>query len=80
MSKLDNIKIAHGPLSDSIILYRHGKDPCLALDKRNATNEVLSVVVKYMMFEASNGSEQIITIGDKSYLMRVTPLEKKENG
>lgn len=33
---LNAIKLGHSPLTDTIFLYRHGKDPSLALDKREA--------------------------------------------
>lgn len=35
-TNLSNIKLGHSPLTDTLFLYRHGKDPALALDKRQA--------------------------------------------
>ena len=70
---LDNIKLGHSPLTDTIFLYRHGKDINLALDKREAEADVMCVLVAHMMHDAPNGSEKIITFGDKQYTMRLTP-------
>jgi hypothetical protein len=71
--KLENIKLGHSPLTDSIFLYRHGKDAWLALDKRDAEADVMSVLVQHMMHDAPKGSEKVIALGDKKYTVRVTP-------
>lgn len=39
--ELNKVKLGHSPLTDTIFLYRHGKDPALALDKREAEADVL---------------------------------------
>lgn len=70
---LDKIKLGHSPLTDTIFLYRHGKDPALALDKREAEADVMSVLVAHMMHGAPKGAEKVITLGDKQYTIRVTP-------
>lgn len=69
---LNKIKLGHSPISDTIFLYRHGKDPTLALDKREAEADVMSVLVTHMMHDAPKGSEKIVTIGNKQYLIKVT--------
>ena len=74
---LNKIKIGHSPLTDTIFLYRHGKDPALALDKREAEADVISVLVQHMMYGAPKGSEKTVQFGDKKYKIRVTP-EKDE--
>jgi hypothetical protein len=71
--ELTKVKLGHSPLTDTIFLYRHGKDPALALDKREAEADVMSVLVAYMMHDAPKGSEKVITLGDKQYTIRVTP-------
>ena len=71
--KVENIKLAHSPLTDKIYLYRHGKDPALALDKREAEADVMAALVAHMMHDAPRGSEKIITLGSKQYTVRVTP-------
>lgn len=69
---LNKIKLGHSPISDTIFLYRHGKDPTLALDKREAGADVMSVLVAHMMHDTLKGSEKIITIGNTQYLVKVT--------
>lgn len=75
---LKNIKLGYSPLSDSIVLYRHGKDRTLALDKRDAEAEVMSVLVQYMMAGAPNGSEKDFRINGKSYTLRLIPKDEPE--
>lgn len=70
---LSKIKLGYSPLTDTIFLYRHGKDVGLALDKREAEADVMSVLVVHMMHDAPKGSEKVITLGDKKYTIRVTP-------
>ncbi len=73
---LKKVKLGHSPLTDTIFLYRHGKDVNLALDKRKAEGDVMSVLVAHMMHDAPKGSEKVITLGDKQYTIRVTPNVK----
>lgn len=71
--RLDKVKLGHSPLTDTIFLYRHGKDPALALDKREAEADVMAVLVAHMMHDAPNGAVKVVTLGDKQYTIRVTP-------
>lgn len=71
---LDKIKLGHSPLTDSIYLYRHGKDPALALEKRDAEADVFSVLIDHMMHDAPNGSIKVVTLGSKQYEIRVAPV------
>lgn len=71
---LENIKLGHSPLTDTIYLYRHGKDPALALDKREAEGDVMAVLIEHMMHQAPDGAEKIVSFGDARYLVRVTPI------
>ena len=73
---LENIRLGYTPLTDSIYLYRHGKDKNTALEKREAERDVMAVLVEHMMEDAPNGSEKEIQFGDKRYLVRVTPIDK----
>ena len=73
MIDLNKVKLGHSPLTDTIFLYRHGKDPRAALDKRDAEADVMAVLVEHMMHNAPRGSEKVITLGDKQYTIRVTP-------
>lgn len=74
---LSKIKLGHSPLTDTIFLYRHGRDPTLALEKREAEADVMAVLVAHMMYEAPKGSEKVITLGNRRYTIRVTPLWKR---
>lgn len=78
MIDLNKIKIGHSPLTDTIFLYRHGKDPAMALDKREAEADVMSALVQHMMHDAPKGSEKVVQFGNKKYKIRVTP-EKGED-
>ena len=73
MQALDKIKLAHSPLTDTIFLYRHGKDSGLALEKREAEADVFSALIAHMMHDAPKGSEKVVALGDKKYTVRVTP-------
>lgn len=71
--KLENIRIVHSPLSDSIFIIRVGVDKGLALDKREAEADLMTALVDHMMYNAPKGSEKDVTINGKSYTVRVTP-------
>jgi hypothetical protein len=75
---LDNIKLGYSPLSDSIYLYRHGKDEHLALEKREAESEVMGVLVKKLMHDAPNGSHMTFGWDDKAYEITLKPISKDE--
>ena len=82
---LNKVKLGYAPLSDRIYLYRHGKNPNVALDKREAEADVMTVLVEHMMHDAPKGAEKTISFGDKEYIVRVTPIVKaatnrKESG
>lgn len=76
--QLDNVKLGHSPLTDTIFMYRHGKNPALALDKREAEADVMSVLVSHMMHDAPKGSQKVVTLGQNRYTVRVTPNVKGE--
>ena len=73
-TRLDNIKLGHSPLTDSIFLYRHGKNVGLALEKREAEADVFCVLIEHMMFKAKNGAAKTVSVGDKKYQIIVRPL------
>ena len=70
---LNKIKIGHSPLTDTLFLYRHGKDQMLALDKRECEPDLMFALIEHMMHNAPNGSEKTVTIGNRKYCVRVTP-------
>ena len=73
---LNNIKLGHSPLTDTIFIYRHGKDVGLALDKREAEADVFSVLIAHMMHDAPKGSSKVIRLGDKRFKIVVTPTNE----
>lgn len=75
---LDKIKLGHSPLTDTIFLYRHGEDPALALEKREAEADVMTVLIEHMMYNAQKGSQKIIRLGDRKYKIVVTPYKDEE--
>lgn len=76
---LEKIKLGFSPLSDSIFLYRHGaRNENLALEKRNAEADVFSVLVEHMMYGFPNGSKKVITLGDKKYVISLTPYKEDD--
>ena len=77
MVNLNNIRLRHSPLTDSIYLCRFGKDPCLALDKREAEADAITVVIQHMMHNAPKGSSKKVMVGDQWYLLTVRGLEGK---
>lgn len=70
---LNNIKLGHSPLTDTIFLYRHGKRDNVALEKREAEADVMTVLISHMMHDAPKGSVKTVTLGDKKYKIRVEP-------
>lgn len=78
MQDLNKIKLAYSQLSDTMVLYRHGKDPALALDKRNAEQDVMTTIIQYMMANAPKGSQQDVRIGDNWYTVTVKPIENDD--
>lgn len=75
---LSKVKLGHSPLTDSIFLYRHGKDVALALDKREAEADVMAVLVAHMMHDSPRGSQKEIKLGGDRYIVRVTPVSGEE--
>ena len=71
---LDKIKLFHSPLTDTIYLGREGKKSGVALDKRNAEADVMSVLVQHMMHEAPRGSVKTIALGGQQYEVSVKPI------
>ena len=47
--KLDKISVGYSALTDSIYLFRYGKDKGEALDKRDAEKDVLACITEKMM-------------------------------
>ena len=75
MVNLDKIKLGHSGLTDTIYLYRHGKDPVMALDKREADGDVMSVFVQKMMYGAPKGATMNLKLGDEYFVVSCKPIE-----
>ena len=71
---LDRVTIGHSPLTDSLYLYMFGKNPLVALAKRECEGELFTAITHHMMHEASNGSTKVYTIDGQRYKMTVTPV------
>ena len=75
MSALDKIKLTRAPLSGRIVLARIGKNPLVALEKRDATSEFFQTVVSYAfggkMPEPGEGAEVSFGGGDEQFVMTV---------
>lgn len=75
---LDNIKIGHSPLTNSLYLYRHGVDPNIALDKRPAEQDVFTALILHMMHGFPTGSEKTVALDGKQYVIRVAPAAEPD--
>jgi hypothetical protein len=74
---LEKISLGYSPLSDTIYLYRHGKDPALSLEKREFKSEVIGVVVSMLMHDAEHGSSMTVS-SENGDMFEITckPVEK----
>ena len=73
---LTNIKLGYSPLgTGTIYLYRHGKDPNLAIEKREAEADVMKVITEKMMDGSPEGSMLTYTIGEQSFRLTVEPVK-----
>jgi hypothetical protein len=74
-SKLDKISVGYSGLTDSIYLYRFGKDQGEALDKRDAEKDVLACITEKMMWGADKGSSMEYRFGEQKYKITVEKIE-----
>lgn len=77
VTDLFNIQLRHSQLSDKIYLCRFGKDPHLALDKREAEHDVMAVLVEHMLWQAPEGSVKTFTLGEQKYELRLVPVQEQ---
>lgn len=80
MSFLSKVKLAVSPLSGAVVMYRHGKDPAVALEKRNVEEDVFTVLIDHMMASAPRDAEKCVTVDGQQYLVRVTPTRSSNHG
>ena len=64
---IEKVRVGYSPLSQQLFLYRHGKDREVALEKREATGEIMAVMVTYI------GINTVLpfSFGDERYEMTV---------
>lgn len=77
MSNLDlnKVKIGYSPLSNTIHLYRHGKEESVALDKRDAIADVQGALIQFMFDGFPDGSKQEVCFGEQWYEIQVKPID-----
>lgn len=73
MIDLDKIGLRYSLLTGNIYIARFGKDPSVAVDKRDGLNDFLHVLVQYI----GDGNEVSFGRGDEQY---VVTLRKVEGG
>ena len=69
---IKNIKIGVSALDGTVSLYRHGKDPGLALEQRSASADLFSALVAHMFFNTENktvGTE--FTLNGRTYRVQI---------
>ena len=75
--KLQNIKIGVSPITNDIYLYRHGKDPSIALDKRDLEPvEIYSILIEQLNYADTNESTIAVHGKDNSYEIRIKKVKK----
>lgn len=80
---IDNIKIGVSPLTGNIHLYRHGKDPSCALEKRDAESDVMYALVQHLWYNTSDYEETVIKhfeLDGQKYELSVTKIDKYPEG
>lgn len=75
---IEKVRIGYSPLSKTLYLYRHGKNPAVALEKREAEHDVMAALVQYLTDDSPKGSEMEFTLGDRRYRVRVEPVATPE--
>lgn len=75
---LSKVKLGYSPLTQRIYLYRHGVNPALALDKREAETDVMAVLVSRMTDESPGGSVLTFWFGDQEYELTLKPKDRGE--
>jgi len=75
MSKLDNITVGHSPLTNRLFIYRFGKkNPHMALDKREATSEVLNSALRHLLVLLKEGASIEFDIDSSKYRLDIDKI------
>jgi len=69
---IENIKIGVSALDGAVNLYRHGKNPGLALEQRAAEADLFSALVAHMFFGTENKTAvKEFTLRGKTYRVKL---------
>lgn len=71
---LKKVKIGVSPIGGTIYIYREGKTPGVAVEKREAEADVMMAVARHMMHDAPKGSSKVFGFARESFEISVTPL------
>lgn len=72
---LNKISIGFSPLTGELYLYRYGRDPNVALEKREAHLDVIWAAIQYLMHDTPRGSSQDICANEQWYRVMVCPID-----
>lgn len=71
---MNKVRVVYQPLSDEIRIVRTGKNPNLALDQREALQDVHTAFIQFMMAMSEKGSIQEVRVKDQWYEIKVKPI------
>jgi hypothetical protein len=77
-SSVSKHRIGYSSLSGEIFLYRHGKDPGLALDKREALQEVMLAASQHLLHDMPEGASAVIDIDGRKYVIAIVPEDSEK--
>ena len=74
MTDLSKIAVRYSPLSQTLMLCRFGKDPRIALDRREVTGEVMRALVEYMLTDGfEKGASLDFWVNGEGYTATLKP-------
>lgn len=82
MSTVHKHRVGYQPLSGGISLYRHGSDPRIALEQRDALQEVMMAACQHLLhgMEEAQGITAEIQISRKKYIVALFPTRVARGG
>lgn len=75
---MNRIRVATSPLSGQIHIYRHGKDPHIALDRRDCTQEAIIAFAEMMLHDSPKGARVSVRLGDKACEIVAKPMSVED--
>ena len=70
---IDRHRVGFSPLTGGVNLYRHGIDPGVAFDKRDALQEVMVAAGEHLLHGFPEGAKADLIIGDRKYVISIAP-------